>query len=177
RRSSDLSITLTLVTMAAMPLLVIDVLRFDKRVHPAFRGIRKSMGRLNTRVQENVSGMNTVKSLSREDFEIDRFSTSNDDYRKNYISTSNIWAKFFPLMEFIGNISAISLLAFGGYLVIQGSLAFGELVAFFSLVWYILGPLMGLGFVVNMFSQAKASGERLIEILDATEDIKEKENA
>ncbi|HLQ97720.1 MAG TPA: ABC transporter ATP-binding protein [Candidatus Dormibacteraeota bacterium] len=171
------SIPLTLVTMAAMPLLVIVVLRFDKRVHPAFRGIRKSMGRLNTRVQENVSGMNTVKSLSREDFEIDRFSTSNDDYRKNYISTSNIWAKFFPLMEFIGNISAISLLAFGGYLVIQGSLAFGELVAFFSLVWYILGPLMGLGFVVNMFSQAKASGERLIEILDATEDIKEKENA
>src|SRR5699024_3010437 len=165
------SIPLTLVTMAAMPLLVIVVLRFDKRVHPAFRGIRKSMGRLNTRVQENVSGMNTVKSLSREDFEIDRFSTSNDDYRKNYISTSEIWAKFFPLMEFIGNISAISLLAFGGYLV------FCELVAFFSLVWYILGPLMGLGFVVNMFSQAKASGERLIEILDAKEDVVEKENA
>src|SRR5699024_3199462 len=91
------SIPLTLVTMAAMPLLVIVVLRFDKRVHPAFRGIRKSMGRLNTRVQENVSGMNTVKSLSREDFEIDRFSTSNDDYRKNYISTSNIWANFFRL--------------------------------------------------------------------------------
>ena len=171
------SIPLTLVTMAAMPLLILVVLRFDKRVHPAFRGIRKSMGRLNTRVQENVSGMNTVKSLSREDFEIGRFSTSNDDYRQNYISTSNIWAKFFPLMEFIGNISAVSLLAFGGYLVIQGSLAFGELVAFFSLVWYILGPLMGLGFVVNMFSQAKASGERLTEILDATEDIVEKENA
>jgi len=171
------SVPLTLVTMAAMPLLIVVVLRFDKKVHPAFRGIRKSMGRLNTRVQENVSGMNTVKSLSREGFEIDRFSTSNDDYRQNYISTSNIWAKFFPLMEFIGNISAISLLAFGGYLVIQGTLAFGELVAFFSLVWYILGPLMGLGFVVNMFSQAKASGERLIEILDATEDIVEKENA
>lgn len=171
------SIPLTLVTMAAMPLLIVVVLRFDKRVHPAFRGIRKSMGRLNTRVQENVSGMNTVKSLSREDFEIGRFSTSNDDYRNNYISTSNIWAKYFPLMEFIGNIAAISLLAFGGYLVIQGGLAFGELVAFFSLVWYILGPLMGLGFVVNMFSQAKASGERLIEILDATEDIVEKENA
>src|SRR5690554_2391997 len=49
------SVLLTLVTMAAMPLLIIVVLRFDKRVHPAFRGIRKSMGKLNTRVQENVS--------------------------------------------------------------------------------------------------------------------------
>lgn len=171
------SVPLTFVTMAAMPFLAIVVFRFDKRVHPAFRGVRRSFGRLNTRVQENISGMNTVKSLSREDFEIDRFSESNDDYRQNYIDTSKIWAKFFPLMEFIGNIAAISLLAYGGYLVINGDLHLGELVAFFSLVWYILGPLMNLGFVVNMFSQAKASGERLIEILDAEEDIVEKDNA
>lgn len=171
------SVPLTLVTMAAMPFLIIVVRRFDRKVHPAFRGIRKSLGRLNTRVQENISGMTTVKSLSREDFEIGRFSTSNDDYRVKYLNTSKLWARYFPLMEFIGNIAAVSLLAFGGYLVIQGSIKPGALVAFFSLVWYILGPLMNLGFVVNQFSQAKASGERLIEILDAKEDILEKENA
>jgi ATP-binding cassette, subfamily B, multidrug efflux pump len=169
------SVPLTLVTMAAMPFLVIVVMRFEKRAHPAFRGIRLSFGKLNTRVQENISGMQTVKSLSREGFEIDRFSTSNDDYRKNYISTSELWAKFFPLMEFIGNVCAVALLAYGGSLVINDSLALGELVAFFSLVWYIMGPLMNVGYVVNMFSQAKASGERLREILEAKEDIVEKE--
>src|SRR5699024_7159634 len=121
--------------------------------------------------------MHTVKSLSREGFEVDRFSKNNNKYRQNYLNTANIWAKYFPLMELIGNISAISLLAYGGYLVITEQLALGELVAFFSLVWYILGPLMGLGFVVNQFSQGKASGERLIEILDAKEDIIEKETA
>ncbi|AIF43905.1 multidrug ABC transporter ATP-binding protein [Virgibacillus sp. SK37] len=171
------SIPLALVTMAAMPFLTIVVFRFDKRVHPAFRKIRKSFGRLNTRVQENISGMNTVKSLSRESFEIDRFSTNNDNYRKNYLDTAKIWAKYFPLMELIGDICAVALLAFGGYLVITGDLALGELVAFFSLVWYILGPLMNLGFVINQFSQAKASGERLLEILEAKEDIVEKEDA
>lgn len=165
------SVPLTLVTMAAMPFLAVVVFKFDQKVHPAFRGIRRSLGRLNTRVQENVSGINTVKSLSREDFEIERFSTNNDNYRQNYLNTSEIWARYFPLMEFIGNISAVSLLAYGGYLVINEKLALGKLVAFFSLVWYILGPLMNLGFVVNMFSQAKASGERLIEILDEREDI------
>lgn len=171
------SVPLTIVTMAAMPFLTIVVFKFDKRVHPAFRGIRKSYGRLNTRVQENISGMHTVKSLSREGFEVDRFSTSNDDFREKNINTSNIWARYFPLMEFIGNVAAVSLLGFGGYLVIvDGSIQVGELVAFFSLVWYILGPLMNLGFVVNQFSQAKASGERLIEILDATEDIQEIDN-
>ncbi|MFZ3579895.1 ABC transporter ATP-binding protein [Virgibacillus sp. DJP39] len=171
------SVPLTLVTMAAMPFLGVVVYQFDKRVHPAFRGIRKSFGNLNTRVQENISGMTTVKSLSREDFEIDRFSSNNDNYRKHYLKTSEIWAKFFPLMEFIGNVCAVALLAFGGYLVIEGRLGLGELVAFFSLVWYILGPLMNLGFVINLFSQSKASGERLIEILHAKEDIIEKENA
>lgn len=165
------SVPLTLVTMAAMPFLAVVVFKFDQKVHPAFRGIRRSLGRLNTRVQENVSGINTVKSLSREDFEIERFSINNDNYRQNYLNTSEIWARYFPLMEFIGNISAVSLLAYGGYLVINEKLALGKLVAFFSLVWYILGPLMNLGFVVNMFSQAKASGERLIEILDEREDI------
>jgi len=171
------SIPLALVTMAAMPFLAIVVFKFDRRVHPAFRQIRKSFGRLNTRVQENISGMNTVKSLSREDFEIGRFSSSNDNYRQNYLKTSRLWSKYFPIMEFIGNVCVVALLAYGGFLVIEGNLGLGELVAFFSLVWYILGPLMNLGFIVNQFSQAKASGERLIEILDAKEDIMEKENA
>ncbi|AXI08943.1 ATP-binding cassette domain-containing protein [Oceanobacillus sp. 143] len=171
------SVPLAVVTMAAMPFLIIVVYQFDKRVHPAFRKIRKSMGVLNTRIQENISGINTVKSLSREDFEVERFSASNDEYRNNYIDTSKLWAKYFPLMEFIGNICVIALLGYGGYLVINGGLALGELVAFFSLVWYILDPLMSFGFIINQFSQAKASGERLIEILDAKEDIVEKEDA
>lgn len=171
------SVPLALVTMAAMPFLAIVVFQFDKRVHPAFRNVRKSFGQLNTRVQENISGMNTVKSLSREDFEIGRFSNSNDNYRQKYLFTSKLWARFFPMMEFIGNVSAVVLLAYGGYLVINESLNPGELVAFFSLVWYIMGPLMNLGFIINQFSQAKASGERLLEVLEAKEDIVEKESA
>jgi ATP-binding cassette subfamily B protein/subfamily B ATP-binding cassette protein MsbA len=171
------SIPLALVTMAAMPFLAFVVFQFDKRVHPAFRKIRKSFGKLNTRVQENISGMETVKSLSREDFEVGRFSTSNRTYRDNYLFTAKIWSKYFPLMEFIGDFCALALLAFGGYLVITGTISLGILVAFFSLVWYILGPLMNLGFVINQFSQAKASGERLLEILEEQEDIAEKPDA
>lgn len=171
------SVPLALVTMAVMPFLAIVVYRFDRKVHPAFRKIRKSFGKLNTRVQENISGMNTVKSLSREDYEVGRFLNRSDDYRSNFITTSNIWSKYFPLMEFIGNVSVVALLAYGGYLVVNDSLMLGELVAFFNLVWLVLGPLMNFGFVINLFSQSKASGERLLEILEANEDIQEKEGA
>ncbi|WP_077617661.1 ABC transporter ATP-binding protein [Bacillus sinesaloumensis] len=165
------SIPLTLVTIMALPFLAIVVYRFDKRVHPAFRKVRKNFGRLNTNVQENISGINTVKSLSREEFQINKFNHSNEGYRDVSLATSSIWAKFFPLMEFIGNVCVVALLSYGGYLVIEGSVSHGELVAFFSLVWYLLNPIMNLGFIINMFSQAKASGERLLEILEADEKI------
>lgn len=171
------SVPLALVTMAAMPFLAVVVYKFDQKVHPAFRTVRKSLGKLNTRIQENVSGMNTVKSLSKEDFEIDRFTVNNENYREVNIKTSNIWAKYFPFMEFIGNVSMVALLIYGGFLVMNGDLSLGKLIAFFSLVNYILGPLVQLGFIVNQFSQAKAAGERLLEILEAEEDTQEKEDA
>ena len=170
------SIPLALLTMAVMPFLIVVVRKFDQKVHPAFRSIRRSLGNLNTRIQENVSGMNTVKSLSKEDFEISRFTVDNKEYQEVNIKTSHIWAKYFPLMELIGNIAMVSLLIFGGYLVIEGDLQLGELVAFFSLVSYIIGPLMHLGFIVNQFSQAKAAGERLLEILEVEETVTDIEN-
>ncbi|MGM7720166.1 ABC transporter ATP-binding protein [Metabacillus sp. Hm71] len=170
------SVPLTLVTIAALPFLAIAVYRFDKRVHPAFRNIRKSFGKLNTNVQENISGIQTVKALSREDFEISKFNQANGHYKDNYLSTSLVWAKYFPLMELIGNISVVALLAYGSVLVMRGGLQPGELVAFFSLVWYLMMPIMHLGFVINMFSQSKASGERLLEILEADETIRDKDN-
>ncbi|WAA13230.1 ABC transporter ATP-binding protein [Fervidibacillus halotolerans] len=171
------SIPLTLVTIIALPFLIVVVNKFDKKVHPAFREVRRSFGRLNTKVQENISGINTVKSLSREDFEIEQFNDFNFDFRNRNLYNAGLWAKYFPLMEFIGNLSVILLLSYGGYLVIYGDLKPGELVAFYSLVGYIIQPIMFLGFIINMFSQAKASGERLLEILEEPIEITENETS
>ncbi|MBP3041506.1 ABC transporter ATP-binding protein [Bacillaceae bacterium Marseille-Q3522] len=171
------SIPLTIVTLITLPFLMVATLRFDKAVHPAFRSVRKAFARLNTKVQENISGINTVKSLAREEFEINKFRDSNVDYKDQYIITAGIWAKFFPLMEFLGNLSIVILIAYGGYLVIDGQLRVGELVAFYSLLSYIMWPIMNLGFIVNLYSQAKASGERLLDILDQDNEIVEKTDA
>ncbi|MFK9091841.1 ABC transporter ATP-binding protein [Bacillus salipaludis] len=165
------SVSLTLVTVAVLPFISVVVYKFDKEVHPAFRGIRESFGRLNTKVQENISGIHTVKALSKENVEIERFNQSNQVYRTKQLTTAAVWAKYFPLMELIGNVSVVALLGFGGFQVINGTLKPGELVAFYSLVWYIMWPIMNLGFTINMFSQAKASGERLLEVLEAEETI------
>jgi ATP-binding cassette, subfamily B, multidrug efflux pump len=166
------SASLTIVTLITLPFLAFVVYKFDRAVHPAFRGIRESFGKLNTKVQESISGINTVKSLSRENFEIGKFNESNGAYKDQNLFTSTIWAKYFPLMELLGNISVVLLLGYGGSLVINGSLKPGELVAFYSLVWYIIWPIVNLGFVMNMFSQAKASGERLLEVLEVEDERK-----
>lgn len=170
-------VPLALLTLAAMPFLIVVVYKFDQKVHPAFKSIRISLARLTTKVQENISGMNTVKALSQEDTEIDRFVDKNDNYKENHIKTAGIWATYFPLMELIGNLCVVLLLAYGGTLVIQEQLRPGELIAFFSLVWFIIGPLMNIGFIINTFSQSKAAGERLLEVLDEPVDIQNVDNA
>ncbi|HET7657206.1 MAG TPA: ABC transporter ATP-binding protein, partial [Bacillales bacterium] len=116
---------LALITVLMTPFLAATVYKFDRSVHPAFRKVRKSLASLNTRVQENVSGVTTVKALSQEDFEIDRFGKQNELYKDNYLFTSSLWAKYFPVMEFIGDFTVVFLLGFGGWRVVTGHLSPG----------------------------------------------------
>ncbi|NOU97076.1 ATP-binding cassette domain-containing protein [Paenibacillus sp. LMG 31456] len=168
---------LTLITMITMPFLVFTAIRFEGKIHPAFRSIRKSMSSMTTSVQENITGVRTVKSFAREPHEITKFSEKNEDYRVNNVNTSGIWARYFPLMEILANLSVVFLLASGGYMVIHNMITLGELVACFSLIWYIIGPMWQIGFHINNYTQSKAAGERLLEILHHFVHVKNKDNA
>lgn len=168
---------LTLITMISMPFLVFTAVRFEGKIHPAFRSVRKSMSNMTTSVQENITGVRTVKSFAREPYEIEKFSERNEDYKLNNVTTSGIWARYFPLMELFANLSVVILLGVGGWMVINSSLTLGELVAFFSLMWYIIGPMWQIGFHINNFTQSKAAGERLLEILHQYVHVKNKDNA
>jgi ATP-binding cassette subfamily B multidrug efflux pump len=163
--------------MITMPLLVWSALRFENKIHPAFRSIRKSMSDMTTSVQENITGVRTVKSFAREPHEIEKFAARNDNYRENNVTTSGIWATYFPRMEFFANASVVMLLGAGGYLVLNKTITLGELVACFSLIWYIIGPLWQIGFLINNYTQSKAAGERLMELLNQYVHVKNKDNA
>lgn len=157
---------LTLITLAAMPFLVIAALRFEGKIHPAFRTMRKSLSAMTTAVQENVTGVRTVKSFAREPHELNKFTVRNEEYQTNNVFIAGIWSRYFPLMELFANLSVVILLTVGGWMVIEGRVKLGELVAFFSMVWYIIGPLWGIGFHINNLTQFKAAGERLLELLN-----------
>ncbi|QJC51943.1 ABC transporter ATP-binding protein [Paenibacillus albicereus] len=157
---------LTLVTLVAIPFLAFTAVRFEKNIHPAFREMRQALSHMTTAVQENITGVRTVKSFARESHEVEKFSARSAEYQTNQVGAATIWARYFPLMELLANVSVVILLIFGGMRVIDQHLTLGELVAFFSLIWYIIGPMWGIGFHINNYTQSKASGERVLELLN-----------
>ncbi|XEC92665.1 ABC transporter ATP-binding protein [Paenibacillus tarimensis] len=157
---------LTLMTFISIPILVFTALRFEKNIHPAFQEMRLAMSHLTTAVQENITGVRTVKSFARESHEVEKFSVRSRGYKDNQIRAAKIWGNYFPVMELLASLCVVILLVVGGRLVINNSLKLGELVAFFSLIWYIIAPMWQLGFHINNYTQSKASGERVLELFN-----------
>jgi ATP-binding cassette subfamily B protein len=168
---------LTLLALITMPLLVATAFRFEGKIHPAFRRIRKNFSQLTTAVQENITGVRTVKAFARESHEMDKFSLRSEEYKTANIETSSIWARYFPFMELTANLSVVILLGVGGMMVIRDAMTLGELVAFFSLIWYIIGPMWGIGYQINNYTQSKAAGERILEILNQFVHVKDSDKA
>lgn len=173
----SISWKLTLLTMITIPFLAGVALKFESKIHPAFQEMRQALSSLTSAVQENVMGVRTVKSFAREPYEMEKFSHRNERYKDNQIFAAILWSKFFPVMELLASISVAVLLLAGGTYVIKGEMTLGELVAFFSLIWYIIGPMWGLGFHINNYTQSKASGERVLEILNQPIDVRDEPNA
>ncbi len=168
---------LALFVLVTMPVLAYLAVRFQTRIQPALRSIRTSVSELTTTAQENISGVRTVKSFGREPYEVEKFSKRSEGYKDSTIHTGNILSNYIPMMEWTVNLSVVILMGAGGYLVLRDALTLGELVAFFSLVWYIIGPLWHTGHHINVYSQFKTSAERVLEVLHHYVQIKDKEDA
>lgn len=158
---------LALVVFCLMPILAVTALRFDRQVQPAFKEIRQTLGALNSGVQETIMGMRTVKSFAKEGFEVEKFNQRNSDYFASNMHVTRLWKRFFPFIEVIGNVGVVLILYIGGRLVMTHSMNLGDLVAFLSVVWFMIWPMSQLGFFLNNWTQAVASGARLLEILEA----------
>lgn len=162
---------LALVITCLMPILAVTAIRFDRKLHPTFQKIRKTLGLLNSGVQENLMGMRTVKSFAKEAYEIDKFNERNEAYFESNMDATRLWRKFFPFIEFVGNVGVVLIVMVGGWLVMTKQMNLGDLVAFLSVVWFMIWPMSQLGFFLNNWTQATAAGERLLEILDYEDDL------
>lgn len=167
----SLNVWLTLAVICLLPALAFVAIKFDNLLWPAYKAVRKSIGQLNTKVQENITGVRTVKSFAREPYEVDKFTERNQDYYDTNVKTAMLWKRFFPYMELIGNLEVVVVWIIGGLFVLQQRMTLGDLVAFLSILWTITMPMGQLGYLLNTWTQSLAAGERLLEILDADNNI------
>ncbi len=170
-------VRLTLLTLLPIPVLVLVTIRFGLNQRVLSKRVQDQMGRLSTTLQENLTGVRVVKAFAREQFEIAKFTEENSDYLRKRLAVVQSWASTFPFMNFIIALSTGILLWFGGQDVIGGSLSVGTLVAFNSYILMLALPVQRLGFLVNMMSNAVASGDRLFEVLDRRSAVQEKASA
>jgi ATP-binding cassette subfamily B multidrug efflux pump len=162
---------LALFTYLTVPFLFRTVFWFQKRIRPAWKVVRERIGALTECLQENITGIRVVKAFAREKQEEAKFEIKNKAHYDANIARAELEVKTQPLLDFLSSLSAIIMIAFGGYLVLTEQMTVGTLFAFYSLLWVMIWPIRMMGWLVNMASQALAAAPRLYEILDSSPSI------
>lgn len=150
-----------------IPLVGFIGVKFAKQVLPLFFAIRNRFSRLNTAVQENISGNRVVKAFAQEAREIEKFTVENEAYAEANIKAANVWIKYLPVLEFLSHFLNVVILLAGTVFVIQGSLTLGGLVIFNQLIGRLNGPMRMLGWLLNDAQRFTASSQKIEEMMEA----------
>ncbi|HIC01638.1 TPA: ABC transporter ATP-binding protein [Candidatus Poribacteria bacterium] len=170
-----IDITLTMLALIPYPILAILVQFISKSLHDNFERIQEGFSKMNTKVQENLSGVRVVRAYTREQSEIEEFDRQN----LNFVNLNRVFigleAIFFPIFRLLPGLGAIVLLWLGGLHVIQGKIMLGDFVAFNAYLTMLIRPVIMLGFIVNRFAQGTASIDRINLILNQKPEICDEE--
>ncbi|MGK9368883.1 ABC transporter ATP-binding protein [Melioribacter sp. Ez-97] len=167
---------LSLVTLSVIPILFYATFLFRKKVREAYRDVRYHLARLNSYMQEHITGMNVVQLFSKEDEELKKFSSINNDYKNANIRSVFYYAIFFPFVELLSAISIGLIIWYGGGEVVQKNLTLGVLIAFLQYTEMFWRPVRDLSEKYNILQTAMASSERIFKLLDDKTFVKNPEN-
>ncbi|MCF8240545.1 MAG: ABC transporter ATP-binding protein/permease [Melioribacteraceae bacterium] len=171
----SMSWDLSLVTMSVLPFLVYGTFLFRKKVREAYRDVRYHLARLNSYMQEHITGMNIVQVFSKEDDELKKFSGINADHKKANVDSIFYYAIFFPSVEILSSAAFALIIWYGGGQVIQESMTIGVLFAFIQFTEMFFRPIRDLSEKYNIMQTAMASSERIFKLLDNKSIIEEPE--
>lgn len=171
-----IDVALTLLAVLPYPILALLIRELGKRIFRSYERIQESYSRMNTKVQENLSGARVVKAYTLEKSEIEKFRELNQEFVDCNRTQIRLIAVFFPLFRCLPGMGHIVLLYLGGIRVIEGQITFGEFVGFLAYLILLVRPMIRLGFVVNAFERGAASMGRISKILDVPPEIYDDKN-
>ncbi len=168
---------LALVVLIPLPVIAVSLRKFNRRARPIYRRARDRLGEINARLQDSLAGIRVIQAFGQETAELGRFRAISEEYHRERVRAIRAWSTFFPALHFVAAVSGAFVLGLGAWMVVEGSLTVGTLVAFLAYTLSFYGPLRRLTEIDNVFQQAIAAGERVFELLDETPHIRDAEGA
>jgi ATP-binding cassette subfamily B protein len=148
-----------------VPLVVVLILVNVRTGYPFFRRIQAAIDRVNGVMREYLAGVRVVKAFNRFDYESGRFAAANRELADTTTKVMRVMAVFSPAISLTVNAGIVAVLWIGGYRVSRGGMLVGEVVAFVNYMTQILGSLMMISFIFTIFARARASAERIGEVM------------
>lgn len=159
---------LSLVIVAAMPILVISILLILWKGVPLFGKVQKRLDRLNLVLRENLTGIRVIRAFNRERDEQVRLTKANADLTEVSIKVNKIMAFLMPVMMLVMNLTVVGVIWFGGIRIDNGGMQIGDLMAFIQYVMQIMFALVMASVMFVMIPRAAVSAKRINEVLEMT---------
>jgi ABC-type multidrug transport system fused ATPase/permease subunit len=164
-------VELAALTFAVVPILVAGMWMWQGRARTAFVRVREAIAVVNSTINEDVSGVRAIQSMSREDTNVRRFNRINYSNLDANVRAGRLTAAVLPMVEVLVALATALVIVAGGYRVHAGTLTIGTLVAFTLYIQRFFDPIRDLVLQYTQFQRAMAGGERIIEVLDTKPEV------
>jgi ABC-type multidrug transport system fused ATPase/permease subunit len=168
---------LALIALAVSPVMVAIAYRYSNVSHPVLRDVQQKMADVATVAEENVVGVHVVKSFAQEQAEQDKFERRSEALFGQSVRANRQRAFYVPVLSFLPLLGQAAVLLAGGRMVAHGSLSLADFVRFNLYLSLLIFPLRMLGMWIGEGQRATASGERIFQVLDEQEDIRDRPDA
>jgi ATP-binding cassette, subfamily B, bacterial len=163
--------TVAWMTVLPMPFIVWGSIHFQRWLAPRYRRVREQVSILNSQLSNNLGGVATIKSFTAESHELEQVRRESEAYRQRNREAIALSAAFVPLIRMVIVIGFISIMVFGGRLVLEGALAVGTYSVLVFMTQRLLWPLTRLGDTLDQYQRAMASTARILDLLDTPSTI------
>ncbi|WP_393964770.1 ABC transporter ATP-binding protein [Exiguobacterium sp. S22-S28] len=164
---------LTLISLVSLPISIFAIRPILKRSQKYFADQQRTLGQLNGHVEEMYTGHPVVKAFGHERKAVEQFDAVNDELYEAGRKAQFISGIIMPMMMFIGNISYVLISVVGGILVTQRSISIGDIQAFITYTRQFTQPITQTANIANIVQSTVAAAERVFELLDEEEEVKE----
>jgi ATP-binding cassette, subfamily B, bacterial len=154
------------MAMLPMPFILWGAIAFQRHLAPRYAAVRETVGLLNARLTNNLTGITTIKSFTTEDYEIARLRNDSEAYRQSNRHAIALSAAFVPLIRMIILAGFTALLLYGGLAAVRGDISVGTYSTLVFLIQRLLWPLTRLGETFDQYQRAMASTTRVMNLLD-----------